>query len=74
MQSLDDDEQKQVLGEVLADELRAISEYVKDVPRIGQELHQAHATINEISDRLTIIEHVARDHEAEIRQLKQGIA
>lgn len=38
MQSLDDDERKAVLGEALADGLRAITEYVKDVPSIKNEL------------------------------------
>jgi hypothetical protein len=38
MQSLNDDERKEVLGEVLADELKTILEYVKDVPLIKKSL------------------------------------
>ncbi len=70
MQSLNDDERKEVLGEVLSDELKAILEYVKDTPSIQQELHQVNATVNDISDRLSIIEHVVREHESEIKNLK----
>lgn len=71
MQSLDDEERKAVLGEVLADELKAIKEYVQDVPGIKQELHQVKATVDEISDRLSVIEHVVKDHESELTQLKR---
>jgi hypothetical protein len=55
MQSTDDSEREEVLGEVLADELKVILEYVKDVPGIKQELHQVQATVNETGDRLTVI-------------------
>lgn len=71
MQLLNDDERKQVLGEVLADELRAISGYVKDVPAMQRELHQVNATVNDISDRLNVIEHVLKEHETDIRGLKR---
>jgi hypothetical protein len=74
MQSLNDDEEKQVLGEVLADKLDTIMDYVKDVPALGQELHKVHATVNEISDRLTVIEHVVREHESGIKHLKRKTA
>lgn len=74
MQSLNDDERKAVLGEVLADELKTISEYVKDVPAMQQELHQVHAAVDDISDRLKVIEYVVREHEADIKQLKRKAA
>lgn len=74
MQSLNDDERKEVLGEVLSDELKAILEYVKDVPSMQQELRQVHATVNDISDRLSVIEHVVREHESENKSLKHKAA
>jgi len=74
MQSLSDDERKEALGEVLSDELKAILEYVKDLPSLQQELHQVHATVNDISDRLNVIEHVVKDHESEIKSLKHNAA
>lgn len=74
MQSPNDDERKEALGEVLADELKAILEYVKDVPAMQNELHQVHATVNDISDRLSVLEHVVKDHESEIKQLRPRAA
>jgi hypothetical protein len=74
MQSLNDDERREVLGEVLSDELKAILECVKDIPTLQQELHQVHATASDISDRLNIIEHVVKEHESDIKQLKYNAA
>lgn len=74
MQSPNDDERKEALGEVLADELKAILEYVKDMPAMQNELHQVHATVNDISDRLSVLEHVVKDHESEIKQLRPRAA
>jgi predicted nucleic acid-binding Zn-ribbon protein len=70
MQSLDDDERKAVLGEVLADELKVIREYVEDVPEIKQKVHKINATVSEINDRLSVLESVVREHELEIRKFK----
>ncbi len=38
MQSLSDDERKAVLGEVMIDELKAIREYVSDIPEIKRDV------------------------------------
>ena len=38
MQNLSDKERKGVLGEVLMDELKAIREYVEDIPAIKKDL------------------------------------
>ena len=74
MQSLNDDERKEVLGEVLADELKAIGEYVKDIPKVKEEVHQVHATVDDINDRLGVLGHVLKEHEQDIRQLKHKAA
>ena len=74
MQSLNDDERKEVLGEVLADELKAIREYVEDIPEIKQKVHKIDATVNEINGRLATIESVVKDHESDIRSLKRKVA
>ena len=71
MQSLNDDDHNSVLGEVLSDHLKAILEYVKQVPALQQELHEVHAAVNDISDRLHVIEQVVKEHESEIRQLQR---
>lgn len=71
MQSLSGDERREVLGAILADELQAIREYVQDVPVIKQQLHNLTATVNDMHDKLSVLEHVAKDHEVELRQLKR---
>jgi len=47
-------------GEILADELKAIGEYIKDVPKIQEEVHQVYATIDDMNDRLKVFEHVLK--------------
>jgi predicted nucleic acid-binding Zn-ribbon protein len=70
MQSLNDDERKAALGEVLADELKVIKEYVEDVPDIKLKVHKIDATVSEINDRLSVLENVVKEHETDIRKLK----
>lgn len=74
MQDLSDDERREVLGEILADELKVIGEYVKDVPKIQEEVHQVHAKVDDVSDRLKVFEQVLREHEEEIKGLKRKAA
>jgi hypothetical protein len=74
MQDLSDDERREVLGEILMDELKSIGEYVKDVPKIQEEVHQIHATVDDMNGRLRVFEHVLKEHEGEIQQLKHKAA
>ena len=74
MHDMDDETRKEVLGEALMDELKAIREYVEDVPAIKSELHQVKATVDEINNRLAVVETVIRDHERDIRSLKHKAA
>lgn len=67
MQSLDEDERREVLGEVLADQLQAILEYVQEIPFIKRE-------ISEIKERLTSVERIVKGHELDIRQIRQHLA
>ena len=66
MQSLSDSEQREVLGEVLADQLQAILEYVQEIPFIKQE-------ISDIKDRLTSVEQIVKRHEVDIRQIRHQL-
>jgi ubiquinone biosynthesis protein UbiJ len=70
MQSLNNDERKEVLGETLADELRAILEYVHEVPAMAQEIHQVRATTEDTNHRLRVLEQVVKVHESDIRNPK----
>jgi chromosome segregation ATPase len=61
MQSTSDDERKEILGEVLHDELRAILELVKDVPAIKQELHQVHTDVEDLKQDMKIVKAAVTD-------------
>ena len=50
MQSLSDDEEKAILGEVLADQLKAIFEYVQDIPLIKRDIAIVKEDIRELKD------------------------
>lgn len=67
MQGLNDDERRQVLGEVLADELKAILEYVSRIPAIESRL-------DKIEYRLENIENIVQMHEVDIRFLRSKLA
>lgn len=76
MQDLSDDERKQVLGEVLFDELRAIREGLDDVPKRA-EFNELKQQVSEIKQDVKTIKMVVKDHskilnrhEAEIQALK----
>lgn len=66
MQSLDGDERKDILGEVLFDELKAIREYVSEIPAIKRKL-------NEVGQRLIEVEHIVKIHEVDIRQIRRHL-
>lgn len=66
MQSLSDDERKDMLDEVLVDELKAIREYVSEIPAIKQKL-------NEVDQRLIEVERIVKIHEVDIRQIRQHL-
>jgi hypothetical protein len=67
MQSLSDDEQRGVLGEVLADQLQVILEYVQVIPSMQQQLR----TMNE---RLSDVEYMMKVHEVDIKQIRRQLA
>jgi len=77
MQSLNDDERKQVLGEVLADELKAIHELVKDVPSIKNDIRELKENANELKSDMKIVKAAVtdvskqqKDHEHRITRLE----
>jgi hypothetical protein len=67
MQSLSDDERRQVLGDVLSDQLQAILEYVQEIPSIKRKLY-------EVDERLIEVERIVKVHELDIRQIRQYLA
>jgi hypothetical protein len=61
MQSLSDDERKQALGEVLADELKAIHELVKDVPEMKQKIDVLDSDMKEVKSYIKVIKAAVTD-------------
>lgn len=48
MESLSEDEFRQVMGEVMADQLKAILEYVSEIPAIKQRLDSIEARLDSL--------------------------
>lgn len=74
MQSLDDDERKSVLGEVLFDELKAIREYVQEIPNVKHRLSSLETKVDKIDDRLIVIEAIFREHDTDLKAIKRKLA
>ena len=72
MQSLG--ERREIPGEVLLDELRAIREYVEEIPGIKRRLGELETKIDKINDRTRVTESITRAHEAELKTIKQHVA
>jgi peptidoglycan hydrolase CwlO-like protein len=53
--SLSEDERKQVLGEVLSDELMAITEYVKEVPYMKKKLDRLDEDIQQVKSDIKVL-------------------
>jgi hypothetical protein len=67
MQSLNDAERREVLGEVLFDELKVIREYLQDIPLIKKKL-------GDVDRRLINVEGRVAGLELDVRYLRQAIA
>lgn len=77
MQSLNNDERKQVLGEILSDELKVILEYVKDVPIIKRQVDKLKEDMTEVRSDIKVIKVAVTDmsrqlsdHELRITRLE----
>jgi len=61
MQSLNDNERKEVLGEVLADELKVIMEYAAGIPRIERKVSTLEKDTHEVKSDIKVIKAVITD-------------
>jgi hypothetical protein len=73
MQSLSKNEQRQVLGEVLSDQLKAILEYVQEIPAVKRKLAEVDERLINVEQRLIVVEAVVKSHEADIRHIKRHL-
>ena len=74
MQSLSDDERKLVLGEVLADELRAIHEYVKDIPGIKRDITTLKTDVHELKSDMKVVKVAVSDLSRQLHQVDRRVA
>jgi len=73
MQSLNDDEKRDVLGEVLADELKAIHELVQDVPKISTKVDKIESDVEVLKSDMKVIKAVLTEHSKEIKGLDRRV-
>jgi peptidoglycan hydrolase CwlO-like protein len=73
MQGLSNDERKNVLGDVLYDELRAIRELVQDVPEIKRKVDNLEKDMSEVKADIKVIKKVITVHSKQIKTLQEVI-
>ena len=73
MQSLSEDEKRQVLGTVLADQLTAIQEAVKDVPQINKKLENLETVLDNIAGEIRIVKAAVTDLSTQVNEHEQQI-
>lgn len=69
---MDDRHRKEVLGEVLADELKAIHEYVQEIPAIRIKVDHIDERLKIVEIDVKAIKSVARLHNQDIQYLKEN--
>jgi len=70
MPGLNDDERRQVLGEVLMDELKAIREYVQDIPAIKHDVQRLKTDVDEVRDDVKVIKAAVTAQSKQLAQHK----
>ena len=74
MQSLSDDERRNILGEVLMDELKTIHEYVKEIPDLKKRISRLEEATNRSAQRLDVDEAILKAHELDIRTINRHLS
>lgn len=74
MMSLNDDERREVFGEVLMDELRVIREYLSDIPIIKKDVRELKQITKEHTQILQRHDVLLRIHDRDIEQPKAKCA
>lgn len=72
MQDLTDDDRKQVLGEVLMDELKAIREGISALPT-RTEFKKLEEKVDKLSDNTGVVKSVVKDHSKQLSNHEQRL-
>jgi len=80
MQSLNDEERREILGDVLADELKVIREYVQDVPELKQGINDLKQDVDGLKSDMKIVKAAVvgqsrqlKDHEQMVSRLEVAL-
>ena len=74
MQSLNDNEKRDILGEILSDELKVIHELVKDVPNISHKVDKIETDMETLKGDMKIVKAVITEHSKEIKDLDRRVS
>jgi hypothetical protein len=67
---MDDEMRKEVLGETLMGKLKAIREYVQDIPAIKQDVSIIKGDVEELKTDMKAVKMVLKNHEQRITNLE----
>lgn len=71
---MDGDMRKEVLGEVLLDELKAIREYVEEIPEMKKTLSKMDGRLENLETDMSAVNAVLHGHETDLKYLKHKVA
>ena len=74
MHDMSDEDRKAVFGEAILDELKAIREYLTDIPIIKEDVKDLQVRMTRVEDGMNVTKVVLREHESEIQSLKRKFA
>lgn len=66
MHDMSDDDRKQILGEALMDELKAIREYVQDVPVIKNDIKELKEVVEQLKSDVKVIKAAVTDQSTQL--------
>lgn len=64
---------KEALGEVLADELKVIREYVSEIPHMSKKLDKVSNDVDELKTDMKAVKAVVKTHSKEIAALNAAV-
>jgi hypothetical protein len=74
MADIDDKTLRKVLGEVVADQVKLILEYVSEIPAVRAELREVKDDVTILKQDMGIVKHMLTIHDKDLRELKQRMA
>ncbi len=70
---MDDETRREVLGEALLDEFKAIREYLEDIPTIKAEVRALRVDVDELKSDVKVIKSAVRHTSQEVRGIGETV-